>query len=64
MCSRTAAAGERDPRNRGEGAPLPADASLFEIVADFERRKIIERWSSATGARPKRPKACTFRCPR
>ena len=28
---------------RDEGGPLPADASLFEIVADFERRKIIER---------------------
>ncbi len=28
--------------NRGEGAPLPADASLFEIVNDFERRKILE----------------------
>src|SRR6185437_10664045 len=29
--------------NRGEGAPLPADASLFEIVNDYERRVIIER---------------------
>ena len=27
---------------RGDGGPLPADASLFEIVADFERRIIIE----------------------
>ena len=27
---------------RDEGGRLPADASLFEIVADFERRKIIE----------------------
>jgi DNA-binding NtrC family response regulator len=27
-------------------SPLPADASLFEIVADFERRKIIERLES------------------
>src|SRR5579862_5290146 len=40
--------------NRGEGAPLPVDASLFEIVNDFERRVIIERleqcsWSQ-TGA--------------
>src|SRR5579872_1665700 len=29
--------------HRGEGAPLPVDASLFEIVNDFERRVIIER---------------------
>jgi DNA-binding NtrC family response regulator len=27
---------------REEGAPLPADASLFEMVADFERSKIME----------------------
>lgn len=27
---------------KDEGAPLPADASLFELVADFERSKIIE----------------------
>ncbi len=33
---------------RTDGGPLPADASLFEIVADFERRVIIEnleKWS-------------------
>src|SRR6516165_2250519 len=29
--------------NRGEGAPLPADASLFEIVNDYERRIIVEK---------------------
>jgi DNA-binding NtrC family response regulator len=29
--------------HRGEGAPLPVDASLFEILMDFERRLIIER---------------------
>ncbi len=28
--------------HRGDGAPLPADASLFEIVNDFERRVIME----------------------
>ncbi len=28
---------------RGDGAPLPLDASLFEICNDFERRTIIER---------------------
>jgi transcriptional regulator with GAF, ATPase, and Fis domain len=27
---------------RNDGGPLPTDASLFEIVADFERRVIIE----------------------
>ena len=42
-------------RNRGEGAPLPADASLFEIVNDFERRIILERleqcgWSQTEAA--------------
>jgi DNA-binding NtrC family response regulator len=29
--------------NRGEGTPLPADASLFEIVNDYERKIIVER---------------------
>ncbi|HLK62545.1 MAG TPA: sigma-54 dependent transcriptional regulator [Bryobacteraceae bacterium] len=42
-------------RNRGEGAPLPQDASLFEIVNDFERRVIVERleqcgWSQTEAA--------------
>src|ERR1041385_5464519 len=32
--------------HRGEGAPLAADASLFEIVNDFERRIIMERLES------------------
>jgi DNA-binding NtrC family response regulator len=41
--------------NRGEGAALPADASLFEIVNDFERRTIIEKleqcaWSQTDAA--------------
>ncbi|HXS97402.1 MAG TPA: sigma-54 dependent transcriptional regulator [Candidatus Limnocylindrales bacterium] len=41
--------------NRSEGAPLPPDASLFEIVNDFERRIIIERlemcgWSQTEAA--------------
>ena len=41
--------------NRSDGGPLPADASLFEIVADFERRIIIERlehanWSQTDAA--------------
>ncbi len=41
--------------NRSNGGPLPADASLFEIVADFERRIIMERleqsnWSQTDAA--------------
>jgi DNA-binding NtrC family response regulator len=41
--------------NRSEGAPLPPDASLFEICNDFERRIIIERleqfnWSQTEAA--------------
>jgi len=41
--------------HRADGGPLPADASLFEIVADFERRIIIERleqfnWSQTEAA--------------
>ena len=41
--------------NRGEGAPLPVDASLFEIVNDYERKIIIERleqcgWSQTEAA--------------
>ena len=41
--------------NRGEGTPLPADASLFEIVNDYERHVIIERlekcgWSQTEAA--------------
>ena len=33
---------------RTNGGPLPADASLFEIVADYERRVIIEHLEKAT----------------
>ncbi|HLJ13874.1 MAG TPA: sigma-54 dependent transcriptional regulator [Bryobacteraceae bacterium] len=32
---------------RDEGGHLPADASLFELVADFERRKIVEQLESS-----------------
>jgi DNA-binding NtrC family response regulator len=32
---------------RDESGRLPADASLFEIVADFERRKIVEALEAA-----------------
>ncbi|HJT89290.1 MAG TPA: sigma-54 dependent transcriptional regulator, partial [Bryobacteraceae bacterium] len=40
---------------RGDGGPLPADASLFEICNDFERRIIMERleqfnWSQTEAA--------------
>src|SRR5580658_3449537 len=35
---------------RGEGGALPADASLFEIVADFERRVILERLEQFNGS--------------
>ncbi len=40
---------------RGEGATLPEDASLFEILYDFERRTILERlercnWSQTEAA--------------
>jgi DNA-binding NtrC family response regulator len=40
---------------RDESGHLPADASLFEIVADFERRKIIDQleasdWSQTAAA--------------
>jgi DNA-binding NtrC family response regulator len=40
---------------RGEGESLPADASLFEILNDFERRIIVERleqsnWSQTEAA--------------
>jgi DNA-binding NtrC family response regulator len=42
-------------RRRADGGPLPPDASLFEIVADFERRIIIEalekaNWSQTDAA--------------
>jgi len=41
--------------HRGDGGPLPANASLFEIVNDFERRTILERlerssWSQTEAA--------------
>jgi DNA-binding NtrC family response regulator len=41
--------------HRGDGGPLPADASLNDIMADFERRTIIERleqngWSQTDAA--------------
>jgi DNA-binding NtrC family response regulator len=32
---------------RDESGTLPADASLFEVVADFERRKIVEALDAA-----------------
>jgi transcriptional regulator of acetoin/glycerol metabolism len=40
---------------RDASGTLPADASLFEVVADFERRKIIEtfetvNWSQTDAA--------------
>jgi len=35
---------------RDEGAGLPADASLFEIVADYERRVILERLEASGGS--------------
>ncbi len=35
---------------RGDGGPLPADASLFEIVADYERRVILERLEQFNGS--------------
>jgi DNA-binding NtrC family response regulator len=40
---------------RSEGAPLPSNASLFEIVNDYERRIIMERleqcnWSQTDAA--------------
>jgi DNA-binding NtrC family response regulator len=34
--------------HRKDGGPLPADASLFEIVNDFERRVILERLEQCT----------------
>ena len=41
--------------HRADGGPLPADASLFEIVNDYERRTIAERlelcnWSQTEAA--------------
>jgi DNA-binding NtrC family response regulator len=41
--------------HRGEGMPLPEDASLFEIVNDYERHVIMERlekcnWSQTEAA--------------
>jgi DNA-binding NtrC family response regulator len=42
-------------RNRADNVPLPADASLFEICNDYERRVILERleqfnWSQTDAA--------------
>ena len=54
--ARAPAAGQRHAHpTAARAAPLPADASLFEIVADFERRIIIERleqcgWSQTEAA--------------
>jgi DNA-binding NtrC family response regulator len=41
--------------HRGEGAPMGPEASLYDIVADFERRTIVERleqsgWSQTEAA--------------
>jgi DNA-binding NtrC family response regulator len=35
---------------RDESGRLPADASLFEVVADYERRKIVEALEVANGS--------------
>jgi DNA-binding NtrC family response regulator len=35
---------------RDETGNLPADASLYEMVADYERRKIIEYLEAANGS--------------
>ena len=53
--ARRAAAGQRNPRESRRRRPLPADASLFEIVNDYERRIIMERleqcsWSQTEAA--------------
>jgi DNA-binding NtrC family response regulator len=37
-------------RSHGDGAPLSADASLFEIVNDFERRVIMEQLEQCNGS--------------
>ena len=37
-------------RRSAEGEPLPPDASLFEIVADFERRVIMDRLEQCSGS--------------
>ena len=44
-----------------ESSPLPADASLFEIVADYERRKIIETLESCNWSQTEAAEA--FRIP-
>ncbi len=51
ICSKRAGCGSAATK----AASLPADASLFEIVADYERRKIIEQleasdWSQTSAA--------------
>ena len=35
---------------RDESGKLPSDASLFEIVADFERRRIVEQLETSDGS--------------
>ena len=56
MCCRTSCCRRAACKiRRDETGRLPADASLFEIVADFERRKIIEaleacNWSQTEAA--------------
>jgi DNA-binding NtrC family response regulator len=37
-------------RSRSDGAPLTPDASLFEIVNEFERRVIMERLEECNGS--------------
>jgi transcriptional regulator with GAF, ATPase, and Fis domain len=47
--------GASSSAGRDASGHLPPDASLFEVVADFERRRIIEQlessdWSQTTAA--------------
>ena len=62
--ARSAAASQRHPPARSEGGALPADASLFEIVTDFERRMIIERLEQPNWSQTEAAESLHVRSPR
>jgi len=46
---------------RDESGRLPSDASLFEIVADYERRKILEQLETSDWSQTAAAERCAFR---
>jgi len=62
--ARRSAGGQRHPAHPRRRRALPADASLFEIVNDFERRVIMERLEHCSGSQTDAAESLHVRFPR